>query len=290
MFVSLADIFVIAPFQELAEALSIRHRLRLHPLIISEETENISGYSQHVESAVNDDNCQVVYIIWGHNMEEASQVAHLPVSELVRELVSRPHSATELKKVVFVQLGSKSTVPLSTMIHQFSLEPSPSDEHFNAQECANSIYDLARDLQRSDDVDTVVAQKSLPTSTDTPPPEPSPLPLSYRTDTDMSLDLMKAELQAQKELVGDVRELRKQVANISVKQGDKVVVGDYNKQDESLLDKFMLKVKLFGKKIFKWRRPSTTTKSVFCMCINQSIALINPPNLSVPLAGGSLKP
>ena len=281
----------MTPFQELAEVLSNKHRLRLHPLIILEETGNISGYSQRVYSALFDDNCQVVYFIWSHSMEEASKVTDPPLSELVKELVSRPHSAADLKKVVFVQLGSKSTVPLSTMIHQFSLELSPSDEHFNVQECANSIYDMARDLQRSDDlqtsddVDAVEAQKTLPikvTPTDTPPSQSDTLsPSPYRTDTDMSLHL----LEEQKELIGDVRVLREQVADISVENADKVVVGNSDKQGESWLDKLILRMKLLRKKIFKssfrrWRMPFTTTKSVFCMCINQPIALINPSNLS----------
>ena len=52
---------------------------------------------------------------------------------------------------------SKSAVPLSTMIHQFSLEHCPSDDKINVQECMNSINDLLRsdELQRSDYVDAV---------------------------------------------------------------------------------------------------------------------------------------
>ena len=54
------------------------------------------------------------------------------------------------KKVVFVQLGSKSAVPLSTIIHQFSLEQCPSDEQFNVQECADSIYEMASTIPYSE--------------------------------------------------------------------------------------------------------------------------------------------
>ena len=127
-----------------------------------------------------------------------------PLSDLVRELVARPLPATDLKKVVFVQLGSKSAVPLSTMIHQFSLEECPSDEHFNVHECANSIYEKARDLlrsdelQSSDDVGAVgrVTQRitrigsneatptePLPPQDITPPPSPPPPSYNAATNT-----------------------------------------------------------------------------------------------------------
>ena len=204
-------------------------------------------------------------------MEEASQVAVPPVSELVRELVSRPHSATELKKVVFVQLGSKSTVPMSMHIHQFSLEPSPNDEHSNVQECANSIYEKVCDLQksdnlqRSDDVDAVdgathritrtllsevMLVEQSPPQTDTPSPSLS-LP-SYDTESLESRSMpaigqsciveqlrvtesasvgnspqiehiMKAHLAVQQELVGEARKLNQTIEDTAEKHGDKVV-------------------------------------------------------------------
>ena len=106
-----------------------------------------------------------------------------PVSDLIRELVARPLPATDLKKVVFVQLGSKSAVPLSTMIHQFSLEECPSDGHFNVQECANSIYEKACDLLRSDElqssddvnaVDGVTQRIARTVSNEITPTEPLP--------------------------------------------------------------------------------------------------------------------
>lgn len=264
----------MTPFEDLAVELSRKHGLTVDRVKLPKETRVINGYSQRVYSALNDDNCQVVYFIWSHSMEEASKVADPPVSELVRELVSRPHSAKYLKKVVFVQLGSKSTVPMS-MIHQFSLESSPSDEHFNVQECANSIYDMARDLQRSDDLqrgddinavdgatqrmtrtllNEVTPTEPSPPQNDTPPPSLS-LP-SY--DTAMNTGglesrsmpaigqsriveqlrvtesasvgnspqiehIMKAQLAAQQELVGEVRELRKTIGDTAEKHGDKVV-------------------------------------------------------------------
>lgn len=271
----LAVILVVTSIEDLADKLSRKHGLTLHHVKLPEGTRVINGYSQCVYSALFDDNCQVVYFIWSHSMEKASKVTDPPVSELVRELVSRPHSATELKKVVFVQLGSKSTVPLSTMIHQFSLESSPSDEHFNVQECVNSIYDMARDLQRSDDLQRnddvdavdgatqrmtrtllseVTPTEPSPPRNDTPPP--SSLPPSY--DTAMNTGglesrsmpaigqsriveqlrvtesasvgnspqiehIMKAQLAAQQELVGQVRELRKTIGDTAEKHGDKVV-------------------------------------------------------------------
>lgn len=139
---------VMSSFQELASELSKKHGLRLHPL---KEARVINGYNQRVYSALKDSDCEVMYFIWNHSMEEASKVTDPPVSDLVRELVARSLPATELKKVVFVQLGSKSAVPLSTRIYQFSLEPSPSDENFNAKKCANSIYEKVCDWERSDD-------------------------------------------------------------------------------------------------------------------------------------------
>ena len=192
---------IVSPFQELADELSNKYRLPLRHVKLDEEARILSSYSQHIYSALNDSNCQVVYFIWRRSIEEASKVTDPPLSDLVRELVARPHSAIELQKVVFVQLGSKSALPLSTLIHQFSLEPSPSDENFNVQECANSIYDMANDLlrsdelQRSDDVDAVdrlirriartVPKEVTPTEL-TPPqnitPPPSPPP-SYNTAT-----------------------------------------------------------------------------------------------------------
>ena len=190
---------VMSLFPELADELSKKHELRLHPL---KEARVINGYNQRVYSALKDSNCQVMYFIWGHNMEEASKVTDPPVSDIVRELVARPLPATELKKVVFVQLGSKSAVPLSTMIHQFSLEECPSDGHFNVHECVNSIYEKARDLlrsdelQSSDDVDAVkgatrrisrtVSNEITPTEPSPPrniTPPPSPPPPSYNTAT-----------------------------------------------------------------------------------------------------------
>ena len=270
--------------------LYIRHRLTLHLLIISEETGNISSYSQDVYSALNDNNCEVMYFIWSHSMEEASKA---PVSDIVRELVARPLSATELKKVVSVQLGSKSAVPLSTMIHEFSLEQCPTDEHFNVQECANSIYEKARDLLRSNelqrsDVDAVVAQKTFPkkvapidtspSQSDTlpplppPPSPPPPLPLPL-PDTDIPLHLMKKQLQEQEELIEDVREFHKQVADISVKQDDEVVVGNYEKLDEGWFNRSLLRLKQFTKRIpsFRWwRMLFRTTKSVF-LCVYKSV-------------------
>ena len=277
----------MTPFQELADELSNKHGLPLRPVIMSEETGNISGYTQGVYSALNDNNCQVVYFIWSHSMGEASKVTDPPLSDIVRELVARPHSATELQKVVFVQLGSKSALPLSTMIHQFSLEECPSDEHFNVHECANSIYEKARDLLRSDELqssDTLPPSPlpplppppsplpPLPPSSLPPPPlPPPPLPLPL-PDTDIPLHLMKEQLQEQKELIEDVRELHKQVANISVKQGDEVVVGNYEKQ-ERWFNKLLLKMKLLTKKIpsfRRWRMLFRTTKSVF-LCVYKSI-------------------
>ena len=147
MFVCFAVIVVVTPYQELAEELSSRHRLPLQSVIISKETRTISSYRQRIKSALHDNNCQLLYFIWNHGSEEASRVTVPPLSDIVRELVPEPHSATELKKAVFVQLGFKPA-PLNSMVHQLSLEQSPSDEDFNAQECADLIYDRVYDLQR----------------------------------------------------------------------------------------------------------------------------------------------
>lgn len=263
---------VVSQFPDLASELSNKHRLRLHPL---KEVRVTNGYNQRVYSALYDNNCQVMYFIWGHSMEEASKVTDPPVSDLVRELVARPLPAADLKKVVFVQLGSNSAVPLSTMIHQFSLKPSPSDENFNVHECANSIYEKARDLLRSDelqssgDVDAVkratqriartVSNEVTPTEL-TPPqnitPPPSPPPPSYNTamntggleshsmpaigqfrtveqlcttesasvgNSPQLEHIMKAQLAAQKELVGEVQKLRETIGDTAERHSDKVV-------------------------------------------------------------------
>lgn len=213
--VSPAAIVVVTPFLELAKELCIKHGgVTLHHVKLDEKARVLNGYSQHIYSALNDNNCELVYFIWRRSIEEASKVTDPPVSDLVRELVARPHSATELQKVVFVQLGSKSAVPLSTLIHQFSLEPSPSDENFNVQECANSIYDMANDLlrsdelQRSDDVNAVdgLTQRtarmvpSEVTPTETLPPRnntlpPSSLPPSYDAATNTG-NLQSSSLSA----------------------------------------------------------------------------------------------
>ena len=284
-----AVILIVTQFKELADELSNKHGLPLRPPILPEETIVLSNYSQRVYSALFDNNCQVVYFIWSHSMEEASKVTDPPVSELVKELVSRPHSVTDLKKVVLVQLGSKSTVPMSTLIHQFSLEPSPSDEHFNVQECAKSIYDMARDLQRSDDlqrnddVDTVEGAtqriirtlQSEVTPTELSPPQddtptPSSQPPSYTTAMNTGglesrstpaigqsrvveqlrvtesasvgnsqiLDIMKAQLAAQQELVEEVRKLRKTIGDTTDKHSEKVLAaiqGDRRTTTEQLV-------------------------------------------------------
>ena len=272
MFVPPAAIVVVTPFPELANELRIKHGITLHHI---KKARVLTGYSQHIYSALDDSNCQVVYFIWSHSMEEASKVTDPPLSDLVRELVARPHSATDLKKVVFVQLGSKSAVPLSTMIHQFSLEECPSDGHFNVHECANSIYEKARDLLRSDELQSsddvnavdgvtqriartvsneITPTEPLPPQNITPPP--SPLPPSYNTATNTGglesrsmpaigqsriveelrtaesasvgnspqiEHIMKAQLAAQQQLVGEVRELRKTIGDTAERHGDKVV-------------------------------------------------------------------
>ena len=275
MFVPPAAIVVVTPFPELANELRIKHGITLRHIKLDEKARILSSYNQHIYSALNDSNCQVVYFIWSHSIEEASKVTDPPLSDLVRELVARPLPATDLKKVVFVQLGSKSALPLSTMIHQFSLEECPSDGHFNVHECANSIYEKARDLlrsnelQSSDDVDDVdrvtrriartVSNEITPTEPSPPQnitPPPSPPPPSYNTatntgglesrsmpaigqsriveqlriaesasvgDSPQIEHIMKAQLAAQQQLVGEVRELRKTIGDTAERHGDKVV-------------------------------------------------------------------
>ena len=189
MFVPPAAIVVVTSFPELANELRIKHGITLHHIKLDEKARVLNGYSQHIYSALDDSNCQVVYFIWSHSMEEASKVTDPPVYNLVRELVARSLPVTDLKKVVFVQLGSKSALPLSTRIYQFSLEPSPSDENFNAKKCANLIYEKVCDWERSgDDFDAgdmiaratrtveneVTPTGAIPPRSTTPPPSRPP--------------------------------------------------------------------------------------------------------------------
>ena len=182
---SLADIIVVTPFQKVAEHLARMHGLSLQPLTTSEQTRVLNGYSHHVSSALEDSRCHFVYFIWNCSLEETSSV---PLSDLVRELISRSLPSAELKKVVFVQLGSKSTYPLSVNILQFALEVSPSNDNFNPEECARLIYDKVPREVDSDVVDDLVQRTTRTvgdeiTPTDTSAPKyhtlQSPPPPSY---------------------------------------------------------------------------------------------------------------
>ena len=182
---SLAVIVVVTPFQKVAEHLARMHGLSLQPLTTSEQTRVLNGYSHHVSSALADRMCHFVYFIWNCSLEDTSSV---PLSDLVRELVSRPLPSAELKKVVFVQLGSKSTYPLSMNIFQFGLEMSPSNDNFNPEECARFIYDKVPKEVDSDVVDGLVQRTTRTvgdeiTPTDTSAPKyhtlQSPPPPSY---------------------------------------------------------------------------------------------------------------
>ena len=150
------------------------HGLSLQPLTTSEQTRVLNGYSHHVSSALADSMCHFVYFIWNCSLEDTSSV---PLSDLVKELVSRSLPSAELKKVVFVQLGSKLTYPLSVNILQFALEMSPSNDNFNPEECARLIYDKVQKEVDSDVVDDLVQRTTrtvgneiTPTDTSAPPP------------------------------------------------------------------------------------------------------------------------
>ena len=171
---SLAVIVVVTPFQKVAEHLARMHGLSLQPLTTSEQTRVLNGYSHHVSSALADSMCHFVYFIWNCSLEDTSSV---PLSDLVKELVSRSLPSAELKKVVFVQLGSKLTYPLSVNILQFALEMSPSNDNFNPEECARLIYDKVQKEVDSDVVDDLVQRTTrtvgneiTPTDTSAPPP------------------------------------------------------------------------------------------------------------------------
>jgi len=182
---SLAVIVVVTPFQKVAEHLARMHGLSLQPLTTSEQTRVLNGYSHHISSALADSMCHFVYFIWNCSLEDTSSV---PLSDLVRELVSRSLPSAELKKVVFVQLGSKLTYPLSTNIFQCALEVSPSNDNFNPEECARLIYDKVPKEVDSDVVDGLVQRTTRTvgdeiTPTDTSAPKyhtlQSPPPPSY---------------------------------------------------------------------------------------------------------------
>jgi len=172
--VPIAVITVVTPFQKVAEHLARMYGLSLQPLTTSKQTRVLNGYSHQVSSALADSMCHFVYFIWNCSLEDTSSV---PVSDLVRELVSRSLPSAELKKVVFVQLGSKPTYPLSVNILQFALEMSPSNDNFNPEECARLIYDKVQKEVDSDVVDDLVQRTTrtvgneiTPTDTSAPPP------------------------------------------------------------------------------------------------------------------------
>jgi len=175
----------VTPFQKVAEHLARMYGLSLQPLTTSKQTRVLNGYSHQVSSALADSMCHFVYFIWNCSLEDTSSV---PVSDLVRELVSRSLPSAELKKVVFVQLGSKPTYPLSVNILQFGLEMSPSNDNFNPEECARFIYDKVPKEVDSDVVDGLVQRATRTvgdeiTPTDTSAPKyhtlQSPPPPSY---------------------------------------------------------------------------------------------------------------
>ena len=160
----------MTPFKNVAECLASKHGVSLQPFTTSEQTRILNGYSHHVSSALADNKCQFVYLIWNCSLEETSWE---PLSGLVRELISRPLPSAGLKKVIFVQLGSRSTHPLSVNILQFALEISPDSDNFNAQECAQLIHDRVQREVESDAVDGVVQRTTRTVDNEVTPTDTS---------------------------------------------------------------------------------------------------------------------